>query len=93
MSLKSKNLPLKNWQDVPPDVLHSVRSLLCTATNETPYERLFGFSPAGASIPTWLATPTPVYIKRQVRTCKMDPLVDEGGQGECGVTLRTKARN
>ena len=64
----------------PPDVLHSVRSLLCTATNETPYERLFGFScrsPAGASIPTWLATPGPVYIKRQVRTSKMDPLVDE----------------
>ena len=80
----------------PPDVLHSVRSLLCTATNETPYERLFGFScrsPAGASIPTWLATPGPVYIKRQVRKSKMDPLVDDGGQGECGVTLRTKAGN
>ena len=28
-------------------------------------------------IPTWLATPGPVYIKRQVRTSKMDPLVDE----------------
>ena len=27
-SLKSKNLPLKNWQDVLPDVLHSVRSLV-----------------------------------------------------------------
>ena len=80
MSLKSKNLPLKNWQDVLPDVLHSVRSLLCTATNETPHERFFGFSrrsSAGASIPTWLASPGPVYIKRQVRTSKMDPLVDE----------------
>ena len=79
-SLKSKNLPLKNWQDVLPDVLHSVRSLLCTATNETPHERFFGFSrrsSAGASIPTWLATPGPVYIKRQVCTSKMDPLVDE----------------
>ena len=80
MSLKSKNLPLKNWQDVLPDVLHSVRSLLCTATNETPHERFFGFpcrSSAGASIPTWLATPGPLYIKCQVRTSKMDPLVDE----------------
>lgn len=79
-SLKSKNLPLKNWQDVLPDVLHSVRSLLCTATNETPHERFFGFSrrsSTGASIPTWLASPGPVYIKRQVRTSKMDPLVDE----------------
>ena len=80
MSLKSKNLPLRNWQDVLPDVLHSVRSLLCTATNETPHERFFGFSrrsSAGASIPTWLATPGPLYIKRQVRTSKMDPLVEE----------------
>ena len=79
-SLKSKNLPLKNWQDVLRDVLHSVRSLLCTATNETPHERFFGFSrrsSTGASIPTWLASPGPVYIKRQVRTSKMDPLVDE----------------
>ena len=80
MSLKSKNLPLKNWQDVLPDALHSVRSFLCTATNETPHERFFGFlsrSSAGASIPTCLATPRLVYIKRQVRTSKMDPLVDE----------------
>ena len=80
MSLKSKNLSLKNWQDVLPDVLHSVRSLLCTATNKTPHERFFGFSRrsfAGASIPTWIATPGPVYIKHQVRTSKMDPLVDE----------------
>ena len=79
-SLKSKNVPLKNWQDVLPDVLHSVRSLLCTATNETPHERFFGFSrrsSTGASIPTWQASPGPVYIKRQVRTSKMDPLVDE----------------
>jgi len=80
MRLKSKNLPLKNWQDVLPDVLHSVRSLLCTATNETPHEQFFGFShqsSAAASIPTWLPTPGPVYSKHQVRTSKMDPLVDE----------------
>ena len=41
--LKSKNLPVKYWQVVLPDALHSVRSLLCTATNETPHERFFGF--------------------------------------------------
>lgn len=82
MRLRSKNLPLKNWQDVLPDVLHSVRSLLITATNETPHERFFDFSrrsSAGASIPTWLGAPGSVYIKRQVRTSKMDPLVDEVG--------------
>ena len=80
MSLKSRNLPLKNWQDVLPDALHSVRSLLYTATNETPHERVLWFLTsisAGASIPTWLATPGPVYIKRQVSTSKMDSLVDE----------------
>ena len=76
MSLKSKNLPLKNWQDVLPDV----RSLLCTPTNETPHERFFGFSrrsSAGASNTAWLATPEPMYIKCQVRTSKMDTLLDE----------------
>ena len=80
MSWKSKNLPLKNWQDVLSDVLHSVRSLLCSATNETPHERFFCFSrqsSTAAFIPTWLATPGPVYIKCQVHTSKMDPLVDE----------------
>ena len=80
MCLKSKNLPVTRWQDVLPDVLHSARSLLCTATNETPHERFFGFprrSSSGASIPTWLATPGPVLLKRQVRPSKTDPLVDE----------------
>lgn len=55
-------------------------SLLCTATYETPHEQFFGFSCrscADASIPTRLATPRLVYIKHQVRTSKMDPLVDE----------------
>ena len=35
-------------------------------------------SSSGASIPTWLATPGPVLLKRQVRSdSKTDPLVDE----------------
>ena len=42
MSLKSKNLPLKHWQDALPDVLHSVCSLLCTATQKKERESLFG---------------------------------------------------
>ena len=32
MCLKSNNLPVARWQDVLPDVLHSARSLLSTAT-------------------------------------------------------------
>ena len=80
MCLKSKNLPVTRWQDVLPDVLHSARSLLCTATNETPHECFFGFpqrSSSGASILTWLATTGTVLLKRQVRSSKTDPLVDE----------------
>ena len=76
MTLKSKNLPLRNWQDALPDALQSIRSLLCTTTNETPHERFFGLprrSSSGASIPTWLATPGPVYIKRHVRASKSEP--------------------
>ena len=78
--LKSKNLPVKYWQDVLADALHSVHSLLCTATNETPHERFFSFSrrsTVGSSIPSWLLQSGPVLIKRQVRSSKHDPLVDE----------------
>ena len=42
--LKSKTLPAEYCQEVLPDVLNSVRSLLCTATNETPHERFLGFT-------------------------------------------------
>ena len=62
------------------DALHSVTSLLCTATNQTPYERIFNFqrrSTSGSSISSWLATPRPVLIKRHVRSSKLDPLTDE----------------
>ena len=80
MSLKSKNLPTESWQLVLPGVLHSVRSLLFTATNETPYERFLGFprqSSTGSSIPSWLIETGSVYVKRNVRKSKFDPLVDE----------------
>ena len=78
-SLKSKKLHPKYWQAVLPDALHSGCSVLCTATNETPHERLF-ISPrrssSGASIPTWMTQPGAVLLKRHVRTSKTDPLVD-----------------
>ena len=80
MSLKSKNLRTEQWQLVLPDVLHSIRSLLCTATNETPHERFMNFSrhsSTGSSTPSWLAEPGPVYVKRHVRHSKFDPLVEK----------------
>ena len=79
-SLKSKNLQTGQWQLVLPDALHSVHSLLCTATNETPHERFLNFScrsSTGSSIPSWLAEPGPVYVKRHVRNSKFDPLVEK----------------
>jgi len=82
LSLRSKDLPLVYWQEVLPDVLHSVHSLLCTARNSTPHERLFGWarrSTTGNSLPSWLTTPGPVLRKRHVRNSKMDPSVEEVG--------------
>ena len=63
-ALKTRCLDVCHWQLVLPDALHSVRSLLCTATNETPHERMFSFkrrSTFGTSVPTWLSSPGPVY--------------------------------
>ena len=73
-------MPNSHWQEVLPDVLHSVRTLLCTATNCTPHERMFQFqrrSGTGTSLPTWLLVPGPVLLRRFVRRSKQDPLVDE----------------
>jgi len=79
LALKTHKLPTICWQDILPDALHSIRTLLCTPINETPHERLFNFqrrSTTGSSIPSWLATPGPVLPKRHVKTSKFDPLVD-----------------
>ena len=73
MAVKSRNLPPKCWQIVLPDALHSIRSLLSTAPNVTPHERLFNFarrSTAGGSVPTWLCTLGPILLKRHVRHSK-----------------------
>ena len=80
LSLKSRGLEISQWEAVLYDALHSIRSLLCTETNCTPHERMFSFarrSTAGNSLPTWLLTPGPVLMKKNVRTSKFDPLVDE----------------
>jgi hypothetical protein len=75
LALKTKGLPTYLL-----DALHSIRFLLCTATNMTPHERMFTYprkSTSGVSVPSWLATPGPVLLKRHVRKSKYDPLVDE----------------
>ena len=80
LALKDRQLPIERWQDVLPDALHSVRTLLCTATNETPHERFFAFrrrSAAGQSLPSWLLNPGKVLHKRHARQSKYEPLVEE----------------
>ena len=80
LALKSQGLPLSSWEHVLPHALHSIRSLLCTATNVTPHERFFSFnrrSESGTTLPSWLTTPGPVLMKNNVRHSKFDPLVEE----------------
>ena len=80
LALSSKKLPLTHWEIVLPEVLHAQRTLLCTATNQTPHERLFSFqrrSASGKPVPSWLLTQKKVLAKRHVRRSKYDPLCDE----------------
>ena len=58
------------WQVVLPDVLHSIRSLLCTSTNETPHKRFFRFHDGPRLV-------HPFLLKRHARSNKADPLVDK----------------
>lgn len=80
LATKSRNLRIEQWEKVLPDVLHSVRSLLCTATNCTPHELMFKHnrrSTSGTSLPSWLTPNNTVFLKRHVRQSKYDPVVDE----------------
>ena len=79
LALMSQNLDVKHWESVLPNALHSLRSLLSTATNCTPHERFFSFprrSPSGNSLPSWLV-PGPVLLRNFVRSGKHDNLVNE----------------
>ena len=79
LALESKGFPVSNWPQVLPDALNAIRSLLCTATNSTPHERMFSFqrrSVSGSSLPSWLLQPGEVLLKRFGRTSKYEPGVD-----------------
>ena len=68
LALTSRKLAVTQW--VLLDALHSIRSLLCTATNSTPHERLFNYKPQssfGVAVPTWLSSPGPVFLRRYAR--------------------------
>jgi len=58
---------VESWDSVLPDVLHALRSLLCTATNAMLHKLFFGFhrSPSQA-LPSWLLQSCPVIF---IKTC------------------------
>ena len=77
-ALKPRRLPVTHWQEVLLDALHSIRSLLCTAINCTPFERMFLHARrfvSGQTIPSWLK-PGPMDAKKRVHN-KLHPMVDE----------------
>ena len=79
LALHSKKWSTNYWELVLLDALHSIRSLLCTATNTTPHERFFSFnrrSTYGTTIPTWLTPGNLVLMKRQT-TSKYDHPVEK----------------
>ena len=94
MALRTQNLPTKYWEHVLPDVLHSIRTLLCKATNCTPHKRMFSHqrrSSTGCSIPSFLSKPGPVLLRRYVRSSKDEPLVRYQNGRESTVSLRDLA--
>ncbi|CAH8833617.1 unnamed protein product [Trichobilharzia szidati] len=85
LAAKSRSIPICEWEVVLPDALHSIRSLLCTATNTTPHERMLRYnrkSTSGVSLPSWLTIPGPVLMRRNVRS-KYESPVDEVELIEC----------
>ena len=76
----TSNLPLSHYESVLNDVLHSIRSLLCVATNLTQHERFFNFqrrSCTGQSLLTRLTSNNKAFFRRFIRHSKSDPYVDE----------------
>ena len=77
--LHHRGWPDERWQDVLQQALHAMRSLICTATNETAHERMFPFqrrATSGTVMPTWLLAEGPVLLRCHVRNTG-DRLCDE----------------
>ena len=69
-NLHSRGLSEDRWEEMLHDVLASIRTLICTATNGTPHDRFFGFPRRRSSalrIANWLAPNNNIYVKTFVR--------------------------
>ena len=74
LACKCKGIPNSYWEEVLPVALHSLRSLLCVATNQTPHERLFNYqrrSASGHTLPSWLLKKGTVLLRKHTRLLNM----------------------
>jgi len=79
LALESRQLPINAWEEVLPDALHSIRSLLCVATNQTPHQRLFSYERGVCTkgiLPYWLTAPGKIWLKKYNRNSKHDPALE-----------------
>ena len=86
LSLDSQHRHISEWETALLDALHSVRSLLCTATNATPHERMFTYqrkSTNGTSLPSWLTSSGKVLVRNFNQQSKYEPLVQEVDLLDC----------
>ena len=86
LALRSQNLTRDKWEVVLPEALHSIRSLLCTSTNETPHYRFFGYPrrhSLGTELPEWLQETGRVLLRRHVKGSKYEDDCDEVSLIEC----------
>ena len=80
LAFKTKELPIKHWEIVLLDALHSIRSLINTITNERPHERTVNYqrkSVTGYSVPSWLSEPGKVTLKQFLKNLKYESDVTE----------------
>ena len=79
LALEDRGLSINAWPQVLPDALHAIRSLLCTATNATPHERMFAYerrTASGCALPSWLLEPGEVLLKTHGSKSKYEPPVE-----------------
>ena len=78
LALRTLGLDKSRWETASPIALASQRSLLCTATNSTPHDRLLRFprsSITGIDLPDFFST-LQHCITSTSRSLKGDPLVE-----------------
>ena len=70
LMLHSRGLHEEQWDQVLPDALHAIRSLLCTATNQTPHERFLSFERRSTVLVLWKTKQNPTNLPYKPRRNK-----------------------